>query len=73
MTKQNLLEDKDAYLREDVLVAKKMPQYSCLSKRRSFEASLIKLDCPISQTGVSSFSRKSQNFWTVQQMLPGGP
>jgi hypothetical protein len=58
MIKQSSLEDKEAYFREDALVAKKKPQYSCLSKRRSFEASLSKPDCPVWQIRVSGFGRK---------------
>ncbi len=45
-----------------------MSQYSCLSKRRSFEASLSKPDCPIWQTRVSSFSK---NFRTSGQCNKG--
>jgi hypothetical protein len=56
--KQNPLEDKEAYLREGALVAKKRPQYSCLFKRRSFKASLSKPDCPVWQTRCSNFGKK---------------
>jgi hypothetical protein len=56
--KQNSLEDKEAYLREGALVAKKRQQYSYLSKRRSFKASLSKLDYPVWLTGVFGFGRK---------------
>jgi hypothetical protein len=48
---------------------KKRPQHSCLSKRRSFEASLSKPDCPVWQIGVSGFGRKFQNFRVAQQKL----
>jgi hypothetical protein len=58
MIKQNSLEDKEAYLREGALPVKKRPQYGSLSKRRSIEASLPKLDCLVWQTGVSGFGRK---------------
>jgi hypothetical protein len=47
VTKQSLLEDKEAYLREGALVAKKNVIIYCLSKRRSIKASLSKLDCPV--------------------------
>jgi hypothetical protein len=51
MTKQSSLEDKEAYLKKGALIAIKMPQYSCMYKRRSIEASLSKPEGPIWQTG----------------------
>jgi hypothetical protein len=63
---------KQKLISKNVLwLQRKRPQYSYLSKRRSFEASLLKLDCPVWQTGVSSFNRKFQNFRVVQQRLQG--
>jgi hypothetical protein len=37
MTKQNLLEDKDAYLREDVLVAKKCHNIAVYPKEEALK------------------------------------
>jgi hypothetical protein len=51
---------------------RKMPQYNCLSKRNSFEASLSKSDCPVWQTGVFGSDKKIHNFRAVQQRLQGG-
>jgi hypothetical protein len=70
--KQSPLEDKEAYLKKGALVVKKRPQYSCMSKRRSFEASLSKPYNPVWQTRISGFGKKFQNFRVVQQRLQGG-
>jgi hypothetical protein len=41
-----------------------------LSKKRSFKASLLKLDCPVWQTGVSGFGRSTWGRMKVPRGIP---
>jgi hypothetical protein len=58
MTKQSSLEDKEAYLREGALLAKKKATIWLIVQKKKCQSKSVKTEGPVWQTRQSDFDKK---------------